>query len=70
MTWVGGTRRLDHPQEPDARRQLLQRHNARFIGSMELGKSTVREKLRHAQVEVMVVVMLGERFGSWAVSWR
>jgi len=68
MAWVGGTRRLDHPQEPETLRQLSQRHSARFIGSMELGKSTVREKLRHAQVEVMVVVILDERFGSWAVA--
>lgn len=58
MTWLGGTTRLDQPQEPETRRQLLQRHSARFIGSIELGKSTVSEKLRHAQVEVMEVVML------------
>lgn len=57
--WAGGTRRLDQPHEPETRRQLLQRHRARFIGSSEFGNSTVTEKPRQAQVEVTAVAMIG-----------
>lgn len=49
---------LDEPQEPEIRRQGLQRQSARLMGRIESGKSTVMVNLRQAQVEVTAVVML------------
>jgi len=53
-----GARIYEIPQEPVSRRQLLQRQKPLSIGSVSLGKSTLRLKEPHAQVEVMLVVIL------------
>jgi len=46
------------PTEPVRRRQLSQRQRPRSMGSVELGKSTLRLNDPQAQVDVMLVVIL------------
>ena len=56
--WFEGTMIYETPKEPVNRRQLSQRHSARSSGTESLGKSTLRLKDSHPQVDVMLVVIL------------
>lgn len=46
------------PQEPVSRRELSQRHRPQSSGTESLGKSTLRLKDPHPQVDVTLVVIL------------